>query len=183
MNSEYPLKIVALVGLCGAGKSEAAHYFLNNGYERVYFGGLTMEELKKRGLPVNEANERKIREELRASYGMGAYAVLSLPKIEALLQQSKDVLIDGLYSWSEYKILKQKFPSLILVAIYTAPEIRYSRLEQRKERPLTREEAMSRDVAEIENLEKAGPIAKADYTVINNGSINDLLTRIQEIFQ
>lgn len=173
--------IVALVGLCGAGKSEASKYFENKNYEKIYFGGLTMEELKKRGMDINETNERKVREELRAEHGMGAYAVLSLPKIKSAIDNGKNVLIDGLYSWSEYKILKEKYPEMIVIAVYTNPELRFSRLSKRGVRPLTKDEAMSRDKAEIENLEKAGPIAKADYTVINNGTIKELLENMEEI--
>mgnify|MGYP001554843273 CR=1 FL=1 len=174
--------IVALVGLCGSGKSEASKYFLDDNYEKVYFGGITIEEVKRRGLEVNEANERTVREELRDKHGMAAYAVLSLPKIEKAISEGKNVLIDGLYSWSEYKILKDKFTELKVVSIYTNPELRYHRLSIREVRPLTKEQAMSRDIAEIENLEKAGPIAKADFTIINNGTIEELLDKIKRLF-
>ena len=173
--------IVALVGLCGAGKTEAAKYFENKNYERVYFGGITMEELKKSNLEINEKNERKIREELREKYGMGAYAVLSLPKIELALKEGINVLIDGLYSWTEYKLLRERFPEMITIAIFANPDLRFKRLATREVRRLSVHEAMSRDIAEIENLEKAGPISKADYTIINNGTKEELLQKMKEI--
>ena len=44
----------------------------------------------------------------------------------------------------------------------------------RPERCLTREEAVSRDRAEIENTNKGGPIAMADFTVINESSLEDV---------
>lgn len=175
--------IVALVGLCGAGKSEASRYFEDKNYENIYFGGLTMEELKKRGLEVNESNEKKVREELRQEHGMAAYAVLSLPKIKNALKNGKNVLIDGLYSWSEYKVLKKEYPEIKVVAIYTYPALRYERLAKRINRPLSEAHARSRDFSEIENLEKGGPIAMADFTVINNGTINDLLESVGRIFK
>jgi dephospho-CoA kinase len=40
----------------------------------------------------------------------------------------------------------------------------------REERPLTREESAARDKAEIENLNKGGPIAMADYTLTNEST-------------
>lgn len=172
-------KIIALVGLCGSGKSEVARYFNDLGYETVYFGKLTIEEIQKRGLEVNEANEKKVREELRSNHGMGAYAKLSLPKIEKLLTDKKKVLIDGLYSFTEYKILLEKYADqLIVLCIYTTKKIRYERLTTREVRALTKEQAMSRDFAEIENIEKGGPIAMADYTVINDGDKKDLYSSL-----
>lgn len=176
--------IVAIVGMCGSGKSVAGARLEELGFAKVYFGGLTIEEVKRRGLAVNEQNERAVREELRRTHGMGAFALLSLPKIEALLAAAKSVLIDGLYSFSEYKILKEKFGAeLLVVALFTPRALRYERLACRDVRPLTLEEAVSRDYAEIENIEKGGPIALADYTLVNDGTREDLIQKLDRILQ
>jgi dephospho-CoA kinase len=133
---------------------------------------------------VNEANERAVREELRRTHGMGAFALLSLPKIEALRREGKRVLIDGLYSFSEYKILKEKYGGdLLVIAVFTPRALRYRRLAQREERPLTAAEAVSRDFAEIENIEKGGPIALADYTIVNDGAKDDLVRDLDGILR
>jgi dephospho-CoA kinase len=106
-----------------------------------------------------------VREELRSKHGMDAYARLSLPAIRRSLSQGPTA-IDGLYSWSEYKFLKTRFGERMkVVAIFTPRAMRYARLSKRPERPLTFEEAEQRDFAEIENVEKGGPIAIADYTL------------------
>jgi len=163
-------KILAVVGLCGSGKSVVSEYFEEKGYYKIHFGSLTMDELKRRNLSVNEDNERIVREEFRSAHGMGAYALLSLPIIEEALSMGEKILIDGLYSFTEYKILKEKYPDqLIVLAIYTAKKLRYERLLKRPTRALTLLEAEKRDFAEIENIEKGGPIAMADHTIINNG--------------
>src|SRR5512147_729587 len=91
-----------IVGMCGSGKSSLAAFLSARGWPVVRFGDVTMEELRRRGLPVNEANERAIREELRRQHGMAAFAKLSLPAIEAGLERSGRVVIDGMYSWTEY---------------------------------------------------------------------------------
>lgn len=162
------------MGMCGAGKSIAADFYQERGYGSVYFGGATMEELKRRGLEVNEVNEKLVREDLRKIHGMGAFAILKMPEIEAALAKG-NVIIDGLYSWSEYKVLKEKLgDSLAVLAIYTTRKIRYERLAARPLRPLTAEQAFGRDRAEIENIEKGGPIAIADFLLVNDGSIGDL---------
>ena len=92
------MKVISVVGMAGAGKSEAAKIFEENGFTRIRFGDVTDEEVKKRGLELNEENERHIRELLRKEYGMSAYARLNLPRIDLARKQS-DVVIDGLYSW------------------------------------------------------------------------------------
>lgn len=164
-------QIVALVGMCGSGKSVCCEEFRDAGWEYVYFGGVTMHELEKRGLPRNEQNERAVREELRATYGPAAFAILLLPQIEEKLKVS-NVCLDGLYSWSEWKVLKEAFGErLSVVAIVADRKLRYSRISQRVVRPLTPEQAESRDVAEIENMEKGGPIAMADVFLMNGNDI------------
>ena len=53
------------------------------------------------------------------------------------------------------------------------------RLSKRKIRPLTEEEARSRDISEIENLHKGGPIAMADFLVVNDGSEKEFLMKLE----
>src|SRR3989344_4740317 len=147
-----PAPIVAVVGLCGAGKSEVANYFVQQGFFYLRFGQITLDEIKRRGLAPTETNERQIREALRQEHGMAAFAKLNMPAIDEHQTQGKPVLIDGLYSWSEYKLLKEKY-------------------------------GQARDYAEIENIEKAGPIAMADYTILNTGTLQELENSLQKVHQ
>ena len=173
-------KIVAIVGMAGAGKSTATETFMKQEYECIHFGDVTMDEIKRRGLEVNEKNESMIRESLRKEMGMDAFAKLNEPKIRELVKK-KNIVIDGLYSWQEYTYLKPKFPELIVVAIYASPKTRHHRLGMRKVRPLTPEEAQKRDYAEIENLKKSDPIALADHTILNEGSHDNLETELKNL--
>jgi len=173
-------KVVALVGMCGAGKSVVTEWFKERGYSSVHFGDATMDELNVRGLPVNEQNEKTVREELRKKHGMAAFAIINLPKIEKALAVSP-VILDGLYSWSEYKILKDKFAdSLHVLAVFTPRALRYKRLAERDVRALTHEQSRGRDYAEIENIEKGGPIAIADHTVVNDGDHEHLFSQLKK---
>jgi len=174
-------KVVAIVGMAGSGKTESARAFTQHGFTRVRFGDVTDEEVKKMGLALNEENERCVRELLRKEHGMAAYAKLNLPRIEAALKDS-NVVVDGLYSWEEYTLLKDRYgDDFILVAVWSSPETRYARLCRRAERPLTHTEAVSRDRTEIENSNKGGPIAMADYTITNESSISDLKKQTDEV--
>jgi dephospho-CoA kinase len=175
--SNSPSKKVALVvlGMCGSGKSSLAQFLSARGWPVVRFGEVTMDELKRRGLPIQEANERAVREELRKVHGMAAFAILSLPAIEKHLAAGGRVVIDGLYSWTEYKWIRENLDArLILISVFTPKAERYRRLSVRPVRPLTAAEAESRDLAEIERLEKGGAIAFADHTLMNAGSVQEL---------
>ena len=160
--------------MTGAGKSEVSRLFERSGFIRIRFGDVTDEEVKKRGLELNEENERSTRELLRQKYGMAAYAVLNLSRIELALKQ-QDVVVDGLYSWEEYNFRKNYFVGdLCVVAVWASPKTRYTRLAERADRRLTLDEAASRDKAEVENINKAGPIAMADFTILNDASLKEL---------
>jgi dephospho-CoA kinase len=173
--------LLVIVGMAGAGKSSVARHLERKGWRVIRFGALTMQELEKRSLPINEANEKAVREELRAARGMDAYAKILLPQILESLSV-RPTVIDGLYSWAEYKFLRGHFQNQMkLVAIYTMRSVRYARLSQRRERPLSIEEAEQRDYAEIENVEKGGPIAMADYTIVNDGTEKELFLAVDKL--
>ena len=174
-------KIIAVVGMCGSGKSIATEYYEKLGFKKVYFGGVTLEKLKESNLEINEKNERYMRELLRKEYGMGAYATISLPKIKEYIKES-NVIIDGLYSWDELKILKSEFKDdLCVLCIVVNKKYRYDRINKRDVRPLNKDEAIRRDITEIENLSKGGPIAFSDYYILNNGSMTDYYNDLEKV--
>ncbi|MBS3121868.1 AAA family ATPase [Candidatus Woesearchaeota archaeon] len=173
-------KIIAIVGLPGSGKTEVARFFEQLGFKIIRFGDLTDRLIKDNNLEQNEENEKRMREFIRKKEGMEAYAKLHLEEVEKELH-ANNVVIDGLYSWEEYLFLKQKFGEhLLLLAIYAPSPVRYLRLGTRLRRPLTKQEAISRDVEEIEKLKVAGPIAIADHTLINVHGFDDLRIHIDE---
>ena len=175
------MKVVSIVGMTGSGKSEVARVFERSGFVRIRFGDITDEEVARRGWDLNEENERRVRELLRTEHGMAAYAELNLTKIDSALERA-NVVVDGLYSWEEYELFREYYgDKFIAVAVYSSPEMRYNRLTSRSVRALTCEEAASRDVAEIENLNKGGPIAMAGFTLINDSSLDDLRSQVERL--
>ncbi len=174
--------ILALVGMPGAGKSEAASYLEKKGIPFVRFGKITEEEVLKMKLPLTQTNERLAREKIRREEGMGVYAQRAKPKIKELLEKNNILTIDGLYSWEEFLILKKEFPSLLLIHIFAEPEIRYERLTKRSVRSLPIDEGFSRDAAELEKLNKGGPIALADYLIENDSEeISELYKKVDKL--
>ncbi len=177
-------RALALVGMPGAGKTVCAEHLRARGYYTLRFGAVVVDEVRARGLEVNPGNERIAREELRARHGMAAMAVVSLPALKDALTRHQSIIIDGLYSFSEYKLLLAELGApLLLVAVAAPRKLRYQRLSARPERPLTAREAYERDIQEIEALEKGGPIAMADHTLINDGAQAALLRQLEALLE
>lgn len=179
------IKILAFVGLTGSGKSEAVNYVCSKGHPKVYFGGVVLGAMKEAGIEWTEANERKFREEVREREGKDFVVNRIIKEIHSLIDAGqRHIVADGLYTWTEYKALKREFPGeLTVAAVVTPKRLRHHRLTMRPVRPLTVEEASSRDWAEIENLEKGGPIAIADHFLHNDGSIEKFDEQIDTLLR
>ena len=94
------------------------------------------------------------------------------------------MVLDGLYSWDELKILKDELGNnFTVISIVADKKIRYDRLSKRSVRPLTYEEAMKRDISEIENIAKGGPIAYADYFIDNNNDLDSYKKKLINILE
>ncbi len=179
------VKILAIVGMSGSGKSVAVDYLTEKGYPKVYFGGMILNEMERRGIEITPDNEKKFREEIREKEGKDWVVNQVVAEMKDLISAGqKRIVLDGVYSWTEYKILKKEFPkSLTFVAIITNKATRYERVAKRPIRPLDGEAIRKRDTAEIENLEKGGPIVASDYFALNNGTITELEAKLDEILR
>ena len=162
---------IALVGMTLAGKTEVSNFLKSRGFGYIRLGAITEKKLKEAGLENTEATNQVMRKRLREEYGMEAYAKLNYPEIEGMLKNG-DVVIDNMMSWSEYKYFKTKIKKFFTVAVYAPPKVRYVRAETREVRStkdfFKKNTPTERDYSEIENLEKGGPIAMADYTIDNS---------------
>jgi len=178
-------KIIAFVGLTGSGKSKAVEYVTEKGVPKVYFGGVILDAMREEGIELNEANERAFREELRQREGNDVVVNRIVKQIQDLIAAGqRRIVADGIYTWTEYKVMKHAFPGeLTVVAVVTPKHLRYQRLAKREVRPLSASEATTRDWAEIENLEKGGPIAIADYYVHNDRDVAWLDEQIDTVLE
>ena len=177
-------KLIAVVGMSGSGKSVATDYLESIGWKKIYFGGVTYKLMEQEGIErtPDGKSEKEFREKLRKEHGPECYAKLLEPEIKESLE-TNDVVLDGLYSWYEYKYLIDRFKNLKLVCVIADKNLRYDRVSKRPNRPFDKDAIIYRDTSEIENLFKGGPIAFADYYIFNNGSIDDYIERLKEILE
>ncbi|MCC6613850.1 MAG: AAA family ATPase [Anaerolineae bacterium] len=183
-DTSFAPRVLALVGMPGSGKSLCAQHLETRGFFQFRFGSIVTNEVQRRGLALTPQHEQEVREAFRAQDGMAAIALRALPILRAELERRRSIAIDGLYSFTEYELLQAEFRStMVVVAVVADRALRYQRLTGREERPLTPEEALARDFAEIKNLEKGGPIAIADYTLLNNAAPGALLANLDALIE
>jgi dephospho-CoA kinase len=179
------LKVIAFVGMPGSGKGTCTDYLhISRSWPVVHFGNMVYEEVQRRGLD-NVKDEAFVRKDMRDQDGPAVLAKHVARKVEEYAEKGEEVVVlDGLYSWSEYKFLTEKFGEHITVIAVAAPrKVRHDRVVNRKDshRTYTHEQIHARDYSEIETLEKGGPIANADYTLVNDGDKDGLLHGLDQV--
>lgn len=186
MNEKLP-KVIAFVGMPGSGKGTCSDYLGEKyGWPIIHFGNMVYEEVQRRGLH-NVKDEIFVREDMRNQEGKAVLAKHVARKAKEYFEKGeKTVVLDGLYSWSEYKYLYEQFgENLLVIAIAAPKKLRHSRVLNRKDshREYTHEQLLEREYAEIENLEKGGPIANADYTIVNDSDVTAMTVQLEKILQ
>lgn len=185
MMNDGSIKIIAVVGMSGSGKSVVVDYLTEKGFPKVYFGGMIYKEMKRRGIEITSdgESEKQFREMIRETEGKDWVVKQVIEETINLINAGqKRIVLDGLYSWTEYKILKKEFPGQLTVLAVVVPKaLRHFRVGKRPERPFNTKEIQERDRSEVENIEKGGPIAMADYYVLNDDSVAKLHNDVDAI--
>jgi dephospho-CoA kinase len=179
------VKVIAVVGMPGTGKGTCTGYLLQKyGWPVIHFGNMVYEEVQRRGLN-NVHDEIFVREDMRNQEGQAVLAKHVSRRADEFFASGKDtVVLDGLYSWSEYKYLEKKYGDHLFVIALVAPKkLRRQRVLDRKDshRKYNLDQLVKREIAEIENLEKGAPIAMADYTLLNQHSKEELIADLESI--
>ena len=78
--------------MSGTGKSEATNFLKDQfNFDLFYFGGIVLNEVKKRGLEINNENEKMVREDLRRQHGNGVLAKIAS---ETIAKTDSTILLD-----------------------------------------------------------------------------------------
>lgn len=176
------MKIIAFTGMPFAGKSEAVKVGKEMGIPVIRMGDMVWEEVKRRGLDINDENVGKIADEMRRSYGMDIWAKRTIDKILKMKNVNK-IIIDGIRNFEEIDFFKKMLGNnFILISILASDEKRYQRAMKRgreddsKDIELIKERDQREKSWGIENV-----IASADVVVPNEGSLEDFQRKIREI--
>ena len=175
--------ILAIVGLPGAGKTEAADYFKTLDIPVVSFSDIVNKTIDKQNLPHTLEVHHTVRQDLRKKYGYEAMAVLSKKKIENSLKKNRMLVIEGMRSWEEYEYIKKEFKNtrIFILAVHADKTKRYERISNRKTRSELKGE--KRDIDELLSTNMGPTIAFADFVIKNNFSKEELFNKLDEIYR
>ncbi len=175
--------ILVIVGLPGAGKTEAANFFKKKELSVISFGKAINDYITSHKLTHTEEVHKKVREDIRLKYGKEALAILNEKKLREALEKNIMVVIDGMRSWEEYVYLSEKFPGvkIVIVALYTDKNLRYQRIASRRGRDKLYGE--KRDIDELIGINMGPTIAFADFMIKNNFSLDDFYDKLEHVYR
>ncbi|MCD6215844.1 MAG: flagellar hook-basal body complex protein FliE [Candidatus Aenigmarchaeota archaeon] len=179
------INIFAITGMPGAGKKLVRKVIEKHGIPVVVMRHAVEKEMQKKNISLTNENLRKFATELREKKGKDIVARLCIPLVDNILKKSSSVILDGIRSPDEISFFKKKYNGkFVLIAVHASPDIRFERLKKRglKWDMKKREEFDWRDSKELSwGLGKA--IAMADYTVLNEGTKEELEKNIENILK
>jgi dephospho-CoA kinase len=176
------MRVIGTVGLPGSGKGEAAAVAREAGVPVVTMGDVIREACRERGLDPAE-HHGEVARALREEEGPAAIAERSLPPIEAALQDSDVVLVDGLRSDVELDRFRTAFgDAFILVSVEAPFETRADRLldRARDDSDLDRESLREREEREL-GFGMDAVMDRADVVIENTDSLDAYRRRIRAI--
>jgi dephospho-CoA kinase len=167
------LRIVAVTGMPGAGKSTATKALVAEGWKRVVMGDVIREETRRRGLEPDSKNTGDVMRSLREERGESAVADLCMEAVKKT--GSQRVVVDGIRSMAEVNAFKKE-AKVILVAVHASPSRRYTLLKERgrSDDPLSKDMFQKRDDREL-GVGIARAIALADDVISNEHSTPESL--------
>ena len=179
------MKIIAFVGLPLSGKTTAARVAEDMGIPVVVMGDIIREEVRRRGLELNDEIAGKIASELRAKEGMDAIAKRCVPKIREKLSEHGVVVIDGIRGIAEVEHFRKVFgDDFVLINIESPLDVRFQRsLSRKREDDIsTIEELRRRDERELSwSMEEA--MKAADFTVENLSDLETFREKIRDLLR
>ena len=176
------MRVIGTVGLPGSGKGEAAAVAREVGVPVVTMGDVIREACRDRGLDPAE-HHGDVARALREEEGPAAIAQRSLPTIEAALEESDAVLVDGLRSDVELDRFREAFGDAFRLVSVEAPfETRADRLldRARDDTDLDRESLREREEREI-GFGMGEVMDRADVEIRNTDTLDAYRERIRAV--
>ncbi len=175
--------IIAIVGLPGSGKTEAANYLKEKKIPSIYFGQAVLDLVNEKHRTYSEEFEKQARMDIRKKHGKAALAILNEKAIANALESNNIVIVESMRSWEEYTHLKKTFSdvNIYILALHTDKKIRYHRLLHRKTRSIS--EGEERDISELIDTNMGATIAFADFLVKNNFSLVEFHDKLEQVYR
>jgi dephospho-CoA kinase len=177
--------ILGLTGTNGSGKGTVAERLIDKGWSHFSAGGLITEEIYRRGLPINRDNMIIVGNDLRQKNGSGYI-------IEELIRRASvsggDSIVESIRTIGEVEKLKQV--GGILLAIDADQRTRFERIKLRGSlkdgidfKKFAEQEKIEMESNDPTKQNLSACRLRADYTIENNGTIDELGEKMEEILK
>lgn len=167
--------IIGVTGPIAVGKGVVVRYLNDKGFESLSLSDVLREECRNQNLELTRENLQNMGEDLRKRFGKGVLAERILHKI------TKNSLVESIRKPEEVYVLKNA-PQFYLIGINAPLKLRYERMVKR---------AREEDKPSYENFldvsknaaeqEIEGCVRMADFVIENEGSIEELNKKIDDI--
>lgn len=142
----------------------------------VHMRTVVEDELKRRNMLPTNTSLREVATSMRQELGEAIMAERSIPKVQHALKESDLVIINSVKAMAEADLYRKELGGrFVLLAVYASPRTRFERLSHRGLKWDMNDygSLVWRDKKELEwGLGNA--ISLADYTIINEGTIEEL---------
>jgi dephospho-CoA kinase len=177
-------QIIGLVGTPGSGKSAVTDYIIQNyGGEHFRFSDYLAHVLQKMNLQKTRENMIKLSVILRKEFGEDLFS--HAVACDAVRSEAPLVLVDGIRRPGDLTAFRP-LPEFKLIAVNADPKIRFERMKHRGEKVdennMTWEEFEATEKAPTE-ITIPETMTFANYVIMNDGSVEELHTRIDEIMK
>lgn len=179
------MMIVGIAGTIGSGKGTVVEYLKSKGFVHYSSSAILKEMLRDRGLPETRTYMSPLADELVAKYEGG---VLHFSHERALQNEDRNYVLEAIHRPSEAEYVRSL--GGVILGVDADLRTRYDRTVARKEGEkdqVTFEQFVEHSKREDEGATGTGPniravLATADGMIENNGTIDDLHSRVDYLF-
>lgn len=177
--------IIGLTGSFGAGKGVVVDHLKTKGFRHYAAREFIVEEINKRGLPIDRNSMVAVANDLRSKYGP-TYIIETL--FQRAVEAGEDAVIESLRAVAEADCIHKH--GGVVVGIDADPELRYRRIVGRGSETdhVTFEEWKEQERRESNPDDPTkqdifGALRLSDHIIENNGSLSDLHSKIDAVLQ
>jgi len=177
--------IIGITGTDGAGKGAVVDYLIDTkGFVHYSSRDLITAQIQANNLPVNRENMRLVANQMRKEHGLDVIVKTALQRMRA--EGVHDAIIESIRALQELEALHAAGGHLL--AVDANQDMRYQRISGRQSEAdkVSFQEFVAQEQIEMNDpdpngMQKASVIQKADYTIMNNGTLAELGEQV-EIF-
>lgn len=176
--------ILGITGTIGAGKGTVVDFLVQNkGFAHYSVRDFLVEEIEKRGLPVNRDSMREVANSIRAEHHP-SYIICSL--YERATQAGHDALIESVRAIGEADFLKNK--GVKILAVDADRRVRFERVTLRgaSTDDVDFNTFVTHEEKELASTDPSGQnligvMQMADYRIENDGTLEELHSKVEEM--